>query len=353
MRFYGPEHQQEMLALQRESVTAWKDISAIDATSYETRLEYSKALFSLSMLLKDTGAIDESKRYADETLNIVHELRQIDPSRVDSFLVQARTLSHQGTFFEAVDNWHESKRLHEEALVCCQTALKQVPDSKAALMEYADLQNNLAIVHKKLGEFNLATTAYSQAIETTEKLLKASPEDANLIQNLSRSCLNSGILAIDTNAFAEAATHFQKAVDLHIHLLKLAPGSQDTQVKLQSRIKHLVAAKMASRDYAGVRTAIELRASVWPESVEQAWIAATEFANCIDQMKEALAADPAAPLPYDDFVKHTVAQLRRVVELSPIKATEIAYAPEFEILRNEAAFQQFMQETKNNTPSSE
>lgn len=343
LRFYGPEFRNEAIGLQQDSVEAWKEICADSTASYESRIEYAKSLFSFSMLLLEFDDIERSKLQNEETLVVLAGLRESVPERHEAYLIEARALSHQGTFFEQVDDWQTSKALHERALESCRIAMNLMPNLKEAQIEFSDLQNNIAIVHKRLGEVSSAQESYSQAIATVESLLAAEPDDANLIQKLSRTRLNSGILHFDNEKFAEAEDAFQHAVELHRRLLDLAPNSVDVQKKLQTRINRLIATRFAMKDIEGVREAVDLRVSLFAGDADLLWLSALEMVECVRSLPSEPLADGADGRLRAKLVERTIEILNLVTAIAPERAAALSEAPEFEIIHGEPGFHRLLE----------
>lgn len=341
LRYMGPDAHQEAIDLQRESVAAWQRLTSPATSSAESRLELAKATFSLGVLLRFTGDLQEAKRQSEATIQILDAVDKQDPGRSDALLIRARVLGNLGDHLEDENQLSGSRALHEQAANICRQVLLQQPDHREALSEYASLQNNLAVTCKKLQDFAAAQTAYSTAVTTLERLLADTPDDAMLLEGISRTSYNAGILAFELQDYVQASTAFQRAVDIHTRLHKLSPGNLDIQAKLSARFKRLIASQIARDDFRQALNVIRLRTATWPNNPEQAWLVATEIGDCVRILdREHSESDVKTnTVERQQLIGLAIDNLEQVVQMSPELAMKIPTASEFAYLRETDGFQ--------------
>lgn len=339
LRFYGAEHLAEAIELQRTSVVAWNSITADLNCSNESLLEFSKSTFSLGVLLYDQGLVEEARTQIAAAMQILDRIPLPHTSSQEAQIIRARCLSQLANYLEDEQKWSDSKQLHTDAAKICIRIVEQNPSSSAALMESADVHNNLAIVLKRLGEGSSARAAYSTAKQNYESLLLGDSNGAIYLDGLSRTLYNMGILDSENQQLESAIAFFERSVKIQMQLQQLAPGNSAVQTKLKSRLRRLIAAQIASGDIPKAVVSIRLRLSLWPNDPDEAWLVATEINECLRQQtfaEDSKNRSPEISALHSELVGLAVSALKNAIVHAPERKSQIAIDPQLDCVRASA-----------------
>jgi tetratricopeptide (TPR) repeat protein len=203
-------------------------LSAVDR--YFTRVSESEQLkaHNLERLRKDL--LETAREFYERLVRERPEDGKPKAELGRAYLRLARITDELGSQREAL-------RLYQQA----RTILAEVSttDAKAVLGDLAICDDQLAGVHKALGETAAAEAAYGRALAADEELLRADPTNTTYALNRGAAYYNLGNLYVNTTRGPQGRDALQKAQTIFEDLARAQPDNPLVQSKLARTLQTL------------------------------------------------------------------------------------------------------------------
>jgi serine/threonine-protein kinase len=220
-------------------------------------------------------------------------------------------------------------------------------ESHPLRLSLARVERALGRLHMAQGNTDASRKAYEQAKVQLEYLLEHNSAKPFVRPDLASACRELVVLLGKLKKFTEAAAVGEEAVKHYRFLLDRTPTDKQIRKNLSIVLGNISIAHRATNRLPEAIRVTEERIRLWPDSPNELFDAATEFARIFDQANR---PNEPATAPRADALTGTIRTLRQAVRAGLAEPEKIRTDPRFAGPRETPEFRDFLREIADPPP---
>lgn len=220
---------EEAVVLVRRGIELQRELVDAEPDGKGYRAALAQSLDDLAILQLQIGQLEA----AGETLEELRILRRalLDESPGDAELEDglAKTLS-QTAYLEWYSDRRRALETYQQARALRERAVLARPDRAEFRQGLASIYNNIALLHRELGQLDAAIEMHQRARDLQQELLAASPDSIDLKTFLAKTMANLGSSLVDAGRPDEASRTYREASQLFAELARTNPSVPEFQL---------------------------------------------------------------------------------------------------------------------------
>jgi len=199
----------------------------------KARGELARAGFRVALITEEIGKLPDALAAFRQTLAVRREMTQLDPSDAESRLDVANCLSHIGLLLVQTGLPADSMRHYIESRAILEHLRAERPGDLLACDHLAWNLSNTGLLEMRTGHHDEARRSLQKALEIRRRLAEGRPDNLECQTNLANALHSLGVLA-------ESVGHSEEAMGLYRRTAELEKGLADAHPEL-SRLQDSLA----------------------------------------------------------------------------------------------------------------
>lgn len=285
-----PEH----TAYRQHLARAWLNLGTVLAR--EDRLDIAAAAYEHAIELQ-TPLVTEFPKSTEYRYELAVTLNNV-----------GNLLSRSGRFEDALTKYDQSQRR-------LLTLVDEFPDVPLFQQELANTFNSVGNVQARDGDFKAAIEPWNEAARILGRMLEKDSELVALHGDLGMVQGNLGLAYLDQHDLQSAQHFLEEAIQHLVRVLSVSEEQDFFRQILRDNYQNLAEVLVLANDYPAAAIAAHSLADVFPESGQDAYIAACFLARCVRSTNP--TANDANPAPLGDadpVADKALLMLRQAVE---------------------------------------
>ena len=246
-----------------------QDVETLDADALGRR---SRALHFAGEIERQKNNLETALSTYQQAAETTAQLLAQDPQNPERVFEHAQSVFYVGHIHRQRGNIQAAEIQMREYLALAESLNKIEPGKTRSIKELYYANNNLGVMKRDAGEYDLAVSFFQQSADARKKLMTENPEDDGLAFSYATALTWQATTETDLGNFTKAATLFSEEIEIYNNLLE----------KLPQNYRYLSARAIATRRLSN--------ALYWTGNTEQAL---SEIRQADRQAQQILQRDPA------------------------------------------------------------
>jgi serine/threonine protein kinase len=193
---------------------------------------------NLSLVLVDTGELEEAQRECERAIELYQDLIKTQPVRRDLPTQLAEIWGNLSTILRKQDKFSEARTAAEQAITTLTALSGEAPESPAAAHRLALLMTNLSILQRRDALAD-ATKSAERAVQLLKEITAEQSVTVEQQADLARAQANLAAISSQAGDLAAAKEHLLEAIATQEKLLTEAPAVAHYRLELISSFNNL------------------------------------------------------------------------------------------------------------------